>query len=139
MKKMKSLIVPVKSYWTEFQEDDITGLAAECAFRFFLALFPFILFLVTLAAVSAEIAGTRNPSGRVLDLFGDSLPADASSVLERQVTEVVDGASIGLLSISFVSALWAAAGGAGALMKAVNRVYDLPSTRKFWEKTGMAL
>src|SRR5687768_4357511 len=139
MEKLKSLIAPAKSYRAEFQDDDITGLAAECAFRFFLALFPFILFLVTLAAVSADVAGTRDPSGRVLDLFGDSLPADASSILQKQVTEVVDGASIGLLSISFLSALWAAAGGAGALIKAVNRVYDVPQTRKFWQKTGMAL
>ena len=128
---MKALLTSLKSFWREFQDDDITGLAAECSFHFFLALFPFILFLVTLAAVSADLAGTNDPSGQVLDVFGDSLPADASSVLERQVNDVVKGSSIGLLSISFVSALWAAAGGAGAMIKAVNRVYDLPETRKF--------
>jgi membrane protein len=136
---MKALLPPLKSFWREFQDDDITGLAAECAFRFFLALFPFILFLVTLAAVCADIAGANDPSGKVLDVFGDSLPEDASSVLESQVNDVVKGSSIGLLSISFVSALWAAAGGAGALIKAVNRVYDLPETRKFWEKSAMAV
>ena len=139
IEKLKSLLVPAKSYWAEFQEDDITGLAAEVAFRFFLAFFPFILFLVTLAAVSADLTGMEDPSGRVLKLLGNSVPADASSVIHTQVAEVVEGASFGLLSISFVSALWAAAGGAGALIKAVNRVYDLPETRKFWQKTGMAL
>src|SRR5512139_3949722 len=139
MNEFKSVVGATRSFWREFQDDDITGLAAECAFRFFLALFPFILFLVTLAAVTADLAGTEDPSGHVLDIFGNSLPAEASSLLESQVEEVVGSASIGLLSISFVSALWAAAGGAGALMKAVNRVYDLPETRRFWQKSALAL
>src|SRR5688500_20409163 len=102
MEKLKSLIAPAKSYWAEFQDDDITGLAAECAFRFFLALFPFILFLVTLAAVSADVAGTRDPSGRVLALFGASLPADASSILQKPVTVVVGGAANGLLAAALL-------------------------------------
>lgn len=139
MAGLKHAFEPLKSFWAEFQEDDITGLAAECAFRFFLALFPFVLFLVTLAAVSADVTGMEDPSGKVLDLLGDSLPADASSVIRKQVDEVVEGANIGLLSVSLASALWAAGGGAGALIKAVNRVYDVPQSRNFLAKTGMQI
>lgn len=128
-----------RDYLAAFRDDDLTGLAAELAFRFFLALFPFVLFLVTLGAFIAGWTNTADPSNRVIELFGNSLPADAESVLRSQIDEVVAGASYSLLSISIVSALWAAAGGASALMKAVNRVYDLPEQRSFISRTAISL
>jgi membrane protein len=123
----------------EFTQDDVSGLAAELAFRFFMALFPFLLVLVTLGALISRIAGVDDPSGRVVDAVGTSLPADAASVLRRHVNEVVDGANVGVLSIGLVTALWAAAGGARALIKATNRVYDLPETRSTAKQIGIAL
>ena len=123
----------------EASDDDLTGLAAELSFRFFMALFPFVLVLVSFGAFIARIGGVDDPSKYVIDAVGDSLPADASSVLSRQVKEVVDGANVGVLSISLATAIWASAGGARALMKAINRVYDLPETRKGATQLGIAL
>ncbi len=123
----------------EFKEDDLPGLAAELAFRFFISLFPLLLVLVTLGAYISTWAGVDNPSGEIIDAIGDSLPADASSVLRKQIDDVVEGKNIGLLSVGLATALWSASGGSGALMKAINRVYDLPETRKAPVKVGIAL
>ncbi|MEO8540183.1 MAG: YihY/virulence factor BrkB family protein [bacterium] len=123
----------------EAGEDDLTGLAAELAFRFFMALFPFALVLVTLGALISRLVGVDDPSGSVLDAVGDSLPADAASVLRTQVDEVISKANVGILSIGILAAVWSAAGGAKALMKATNRVYDLPETRKGPMQAAIAL
>lgn len=128
-----------RDFMHEFKEDDLPGLAAELAFKFFLSLFPLILVLVTLGAYISEWAGVDDPSQEIIDAIGDRLPADASSVLEDQIDDVISGKNVGLLSIGLVGALWAASGGAQTLMKAINRVYDLPETRKFPLKTSIAL
>jgi membrane protein len=131
--------VTVKAFGADCSEDDVTGLAAELSFRAFLALFPFLLFLVTLSAFVASWSGVDDPASKVLNVFGDRLPPDAASVLRTQVEEVVRGRNVGLLSFSIAAAIWTAAGTAGTLMKAVNRVMDLPETRPFWEKTLLSI
>jgi membrane protein len=129
----------IKEFMREFKEDDLPGLAAELAFRFFISLFPLILVLVTLGAYISSWAGVDDPAQEVIDAIGDSLPSDASSVLSNQIEEVINGKNVGLLSVGLVTALWSASGGAGALMKAINRVYDLPETRRGPLKIGIAL
>ncbi|MBI2767491.1 MAG: YihY/virulence factor BrkB family protein [Chloroflexi bacterium] len=128
-----------KKFLHEFREDDLSGLAAELAYRFFLALFPFLLFLAALGGFIARAAGVDNPSGRFITIFGDALPPDAASVIRTQVDQVVNSTNGGLISISILGAFWAAAGGVGALMKAINRAYNIPESRPFWKKTAIAL
>lgn len=123
----------------EFTDDDLPGLAAELSYRFFLALFPFAIFLAALGGFVASLASVENPAQKVIDLFGDTLPADAASVIGKQVDEVVSARNAGLLSFGIVGTIWAAGGGVGALIKAMNRAYDIPETRPFWKKTGIAL
>ncbi|MCC6382262.1 MAG: YihY family inner membrane protein [Dehalococcoidia bacterium] len=123
----------------EFMDDDLTGLAAELSYRFFLALFPFAIFLAALGGFVASLAGVENPAQKVIDLFGDALPSDAASVVRKQVEEVVSARNAGLLSFGILGTIWAAGGGVGALIKAMNRAYDIPETRPFWKKTGIAL
>lgn len=123
----------------EFTADDISGLAAELSYRYFLALFPFFIFLAALGGFIANMAGVQNPTQNVMNLFGDALPADARSVLEKQVRGVVNSQNGALLSVGIIGALYAASGGMKALMKALNRVYDVPETRPFWKSTGLAL
>jgi len=128
-----------RHFWAEFKDDDLTGLAAELSYRFFLALFPFVLFLASLGAFVARAVGVDDPSQEVLELLGDSLPSDASSVVSEQAEELVESANVGLISVGIIGAIWSAAGGVGALMKAVNRVYDFSETRPFWKKNGISI
>lgn len=139
MARARRLLRFAKDLKCEAADDDLTGLAAELAFRFFMALFPFVLVLVTAGALLSRLVGVDDPSQYVIDAVGDSLPADASSVLQTQVDEVIKKANLGVLSLGLATASWSAAGGAKSLMKATNRVYDLPETRKPLVQTGVAL
>ena len=123
----------------ECSEDDISGLAAELSYRFFLALFPFFILLGALGGFIATATSSGDPTQRLMDQIGDALPADARSILQDQVRGVLDSRSGGLLSIGIIGAIWAASGAMKALIKALNRVYHVPETRPFWKSTSLTL
>jgi membrane protein len=128
-----------KEFWRELSTDDVSDFAAGLSYRFLLALFPFFLFVTALAGVISRFLNVENPSGELLDRFGDTLPSDARSVIDTQLAGVLGEQQPGLLSIGLVGALWAASGGMGATMKAMNRVYDVEETRPFWRRTLLAV
>jgi membrane protein len=128
-----------KELWQELSKDDVSDFAAGLSYRFLLALFPFFLFVTALGGVISRFLEVENPSLEILNRFGDALPSDARSVLDTQLTSVLDNQQPGLLSIGLVGALWAASGGMGATMKAMNRVYDVEESRPFWKRTLLAV
>ncbi len=128
-----------KDFVHEFREDDLGGAAAELAFRFFLALFPFLFMLLTLGGVVSNLTGAKDPAQAVIDVFGASLPGDAASIIRKQTDQVVEGGNIGLLTIGFIGTVWAAGNGVSAMMKATNRMYGVSETRSFVKRTAMAV
>jgi membrane protein len=128
-----------RDLWREFSDDDLTGMAAELTYRAFLAIFPFLIFLVALGGLVADLADVNNPADRVVDLLGDNLPADAESIVRDQVAGVVNERDLSLLSIAALGTLWAAAGASTALIKCLNRVYDVPDRRPWWKKIALSL
>ena len=126
------LLVQVKA-------DDITGMAAELAFRSLLALFPFLVFLASVGSMVASAAGVDDPTSEVLDLVSDRLPDDAASVVSNQAGDVVESSNLGLLSIGMLGAIWAASGGVNALLKALNRAYNVEETRPIWRRYALSL
>jgi membrane protein len=120
-------------------KDDISGAAAELAYRFFLAMFPFFIFLAALGGFVSDAAGVQDPTQEVMDLLGEGLPADARSVIEGQLRSVVDSRNGSLLTISIVAALWAASSGIGSLMRKLNRIFDVEETRPMWKKYAIAV
>ena len=129
----------VRLYAKEVGEDDLSGSAAELAFRVFLALFPFLIFLAALGNFTADLFGVEDPTDEVIDALGDSLPEDTAAVLRRQIDSVLENRNTGLLSIAFVGAVWAASGAVGTIMKAMNKVYDVKETRPIWKRYAIAL
>jgi uncharacterized BrkB/YihY/UPF0761 family membrane protein len=56
-----------KEFVQQFRDDDASGMAAELAYRWLFALFPFGLFLAALGTFVASWMGIQNPAGgRVL-------------------------------------------------------------------------
>ncbi len=119
--------------------DDVSGLAAELAYRFFLSLFPFFIFLAAVGSFIARLFGIENPTDKVMELIGQSVPSDASSVLRKQIDHVISNQNAGLLSVGIVGAVWAASSGFGTLMKGFNRSYEVQETRALWERYALRL
>jgi membrane protein len=123
----------------EFSSDDVTGLAAELSYHYFLALFPFFIFLAALGGFIAGALSVNDPTTSFMNAVGDALPSDARSVLETQVRSVLNSHNAGLLSFGIVGSLWASAGAMKSLMKALNRAYDVPETRPAWKSYLLAI
>jgi membrane protein len=111
------------------RRDDLTGLAAELAFRFFLALFPFFIVLAALGGVAAAALGVRNPAEAVLDLGGEALPPAVAELLRPPLERVLDRWDGRLFSVGLVAALLSATAATNAVVKGLNRAYGAAETR----------
>jgi membrane protein len=123
----------------EVSDDDVGGLAAALAYRFFLALFPFFIFIAALAGFVTHLLDIQNPTDRIINTIGDTLPSDVTSVLRTQLEGVINSRNAALLSVGLLGTLWAASSGVNSVMKAMNRAYDVKETRPVWERYLMAI
>lgn len=121
----------------EFQRDDALGLAAQLAFYLILALFPFILVLVSLMGTfsNEDLANT------VLQYFESVTPPEVYQLISSYLGSVLSGKNQapGLFSIGIVLTLWSASGAFAALIAAINKAYDVEETRPVWKVRGIAL
>jgi len=123
----------------EMGDDDVSGAAAELAYRLFLAIFPFFIFLAALGGFIADFLKIADPTQEIMDLLGDSLPSDTASILQRELDTVIQSRDFGLLSIGIVAAILTASSGFATITKAMNRIYDVKETRPRWKRYGLAI
>jgi membrane protein len=119
--------------------DDVLGLGAELAYRFFLAIFPFAIFLTALGGFIADQLAIEDPSQRAVELLGDALPQEAASLVQGQLQQVIENQNAGLLSFSALAALFFATGGTNAIIKAMNRAYGVEEGRPIWKRYILAI
>ena len=115
--------------WRETQNDNLLGRAAQLAFYLLLALFPALLFLTALLGLFPFLPIILE----LLTYLRDVLPADAFSLLEKYLQQVVAGSGGSLLSLGLLGALWASSSGLTAIMDALTMVYDTKETRTVWK------
>jgi membrane protein len=120
-------------------EDDLSGRAAEMAYKFFLALMPFLIFLVAAGAFVADAVGINDPTKELIDQVGPSLPDDAESLLRTQLEGVTSSHNPALLSIGIIGAVWAASSGVGTVMKALNQIFEVGDDRPMLKRYAIAV
>jgi len=127
----------LKATVQEFQRDDALGLAAQLAYYLILALFPFILVLVSLMGTF----GSEELASEVLTYFQRVMPQQAYAIIETFTANIISGRAEapGLLSFGIIFTIWAASGAFAALINALNRAYDVQETRPFWKVRSIAI
>ena len=128
-----------KEFVKQFQEDDASGMAAELAYRWLFAVFPFGLFLAALGAFIASWIGIQNPGQQIIDALGDNLPAELAAGVAPELERVIGQQQPGLVSIGALLALWAATSGTMTVIKAMNRAYDVEETRSAVTRYGIGI
>jgi membrane protein len=128
-----------KRFLGDAQRDDVAGLAAELAYRFLFAVFPFGIFVAALTAFIAGAVGFADPTSQIIGAVGDNLPKDIAAGIRPQLEAVIGTTRPGLLTIGAVAALWAATGGTNALIKAMNRAYEVEETRRLVPRYALAI
>ncbi len=121
--------------WAECWADEVTDRAAALSYYFLFALFPALLFLTALVGF-LPIEGLMD---QFMANFGRVLPADAISVIQKTLQEIVSGSRASLLSLGILAALWAASNGMDSAMTTLNVAYDVDDPRPWWKRRLIAV
>lgn len=128
-----SLTELARRAWREASADKVTGRAAELAYYFLLALFPLLIFLLSLVSF---IPGAQET---IFIWLSRLMPSDAMAVIDDWIETVFSTHSGGLLSFGIIFTLWAASTGMTALMDALNSAYEVKEGRPFWKARLVAI
>lgn len=105
-------------------------LAGHMAFNALLAIFPFLIFLASLAGV----LGDANTARQFVESMFEFMPRDVAGTLAPAVTEVLTTRNRGLLTIGILVTLWVASGGVETLRLGLNEAYGVPEDRPLWRR-----
>lgn len=117
--------------WARAEEDEVFGRAAQLSYYFLLALFPLLLFLITLFGYMAG-AGSHLRH-KLITYLGTVMPGAALQLVVTTIDQVTNARGGGKLWFGLLAALWAASSGINALAQALNAAYDVPETRPWWK------
>ncbi|PYS74667.1 MAG: ribonuclease [Acidobacteria bacterium] len=123
--------------WTRSEEDEILARAAQLSYFFLLALFPLLVFLITLLGYFNG-AGSHL-QGKLISYLGGVMPPAALQLVVVTLDEVTKSRGTGKLSLGILLALWAASSGVNALAQALNAAYEVRETRPWWKVRLLSL
>ncbi|MCB2208977.1 MAG: YihY/virulence factor BrkB family protein [Bacteroidetes bacterium] len=112
----------------------ITYRAAAIAFNFFLALIPFVLFIVTLI----PFVTTPYLQVDLLDLLDEIIPASVYNLAESTLIEIVSRPSSGVLSIVSLLAIYFSVNGIDAILEGFNQSFHQTEIWPWWKQKVQA-
>ena len=118
-------------------KDDIFGRASELAYNFLLALFPLLLFILTLFGLFA--CRSHELQSSLLSYFAGFLPPPAFQLLKAITLEMAANATSGKLTFGIVLTLWFASGGMSSMISTLNAVYHVRESRSWFRGRVIAL
>lgn len=131
-----------KTLYSEVDKDDVFVWAAAMAYSWLLAIFPFLIFLVTLIP---HIPDRQKDQvlAQIQELL-HQLPAETAGLLQSYVDAAVQQVLIqthgGLMSLGLLLTVWTASGGMSQTMYALDRCYDLQKRpRPFYTQRPLAV
>jgi len=124
-----------KRVWREYNDDDIANQAAKVAYYFFMSLPPLLMAAFGLAGV---FGGDGTAEWLTANLRRN-LPAEAGTLVDGFVTDVVHKNHPGLLSLGLLLALWSGAAVFMALEDTLNAAWHVECTRGFVKRRAVAL
>lgn len=136
---MVGALIPetAKQLALRFRDNEIPAVAASLAFHLILALFPFLLALLSLLST----IGNPQLATIVLGYFQQLVPDSVYTLVASYMRPIISGenSAPGLFTFSILFTLWSASGAFSSLIRALNKAYGVEETRPFWKVRGMAL
>ena len=119
----------------EIWDDKCFARAAQLAYYFLFALFPFLLFLTTLLGYLP----VANPMETVMGFLTRFASHDVLRLIRENIQELVTQQRGGLLSVGILMALWLATSAVVAVGDVLNEAYGVVDSRPLWKLYGEAL
>jgi membrane protein len=124
-----------KQFWHEVSTDKISDVAAMMTYYAIFALFPMLVFVITIALLVL-------PEGVIQDAVAaaaTALPGQVATLLSDQIQHTEDAAGAGFAIGGALLALWGASRGAASLMTALNDMFEKEETRPWWKRQVIAI
>jgi len=118
-----------------FNDDDGWAMASHVALSALMAVFPFLIFVASLAGV----VGDAGLADRVADLLFATWPKEVATPIAAEVHRVLAIRRGGLLTLSAVITLYLASNGVEAVRTALNRAYRVAETRTFYFRRAQSV
>ena len=131
--KKKSFLDGIIYFIVKVNNDDIFALGAQLAYYLMLSFFPFLIFLMTVVGFS------HLDSADILDGLRTILPNNVFSLVDVTVVEIVETQNAGLLGASIVLTIWSASSGFRAVIKGLNKAYNIKDSRSFIKRSFVAI
>ena len=116
-------------------EHNCLGQAAQLAYYFLFALFPFLLFLTTLLGYLP----LPNLMRELQAILAGVMPAETLAFVQDNIHGLTRDQRGGLLSFGIITALWTSSSAVMAIMDNLNRAYGVKEGRPLWKVWGIAL
>ncbi|WP_264192531.1 YihY/virulence factor BrkB family protein [Mesobacillus subterraneus] len=114
-----------KSLMGELKKDRATGLAAQQAYYYMLALFPLLILLI------AIVPYLNIEPQKAMNVVNSLLPSQSAELLRDNVVKLVSERNGGLLTFGIIGTIWSASNGMNAFIRAMNIAFDVEETRSF--------
>jgi len=122
--------------WTEILDDDVFGRAAQLAYYFFLAVFPFLIFVIA----SLSVLGAADRGRELLfGFFAEALPPAAFNLVAKTFDEIIRSSGPLKMSFGIVASLWSASMGMIAIMDTLNAAFNVKETRSLFKQYAVAM
>ena len=121
---MKKTILFISKLHEQIQKDDLMSIANDLTYKMFFALFPFIIFIMSI------IGFLELDTMRVIEKLSLALPQSLLQPMEPIVKEIVGTKHPSLLSFSLIIALFGVSSGFHNAAKGINKAYGQKDTRK---------
>src|SRR5215467_10548827 len=128
---MSSMRPFLRQLWQRILDDDLLNRANELAYSFLLALFPLLLFFVSLFGFFASQAVTLRH--HLFGYLSDALPPVAYDLVRRTLDEVMTRAGGGKLTLGLLLALYWGSGGMTQLISTLNVTYAVRERRSWFK------
>lgn len=125
----------INDLYAKVTKDDIFTGAAALTFYLLLALFPAMIFLLSLL----PYLPVPNLNSTIMNIIADFLPKQSAELFTGVIQEVTTERSSGLISFGFIAAIWAASTGMHAIMRQLNNTYGVKEARSFIRGRGVAI
>src|SRR4051812_14884986 len=119
--------------------DDALLLGGALAYRFFLAIFPFLIFLTALGSYVASWLKTTNPAKQIVNVAGSLLPPQLATVVQTELAQAMRTQDAARLAVSGLASVLLAAGGTYAVLRVIDLAYEVEESRSLWRRWAIAI
>ena len=126
-----------KEVYERADRDDVFGRASQLAYNFFLAVFPLLLFMISLLGLLASRGAALRD--QLFTALANALPASAYQLTSQTLHEIINSTGGGKTLFGAFFFFWSATSGTSTMISVLNSAYHVYDSRPWYKVRAIAL